>query len=286
MGGVSSWGRPRATRGDGRRSWRRDGGARSGPPPSAKARRSRACSSGTGKTGPSSLPRASRRSTPSRAGFSSPASPTRHRPANARRSWTASARGATGPLSPGTRPAPARGQAGCSLRARDRGHRRRGRLATAARIRRRGGILLVLRGEHVMARLVRGRLIPHKLPTDDERATDVAETLVALYANHAGKSRASLEAELALLEEELGPRLDPRRGFRIVRALAKLLEEKAAWAPPTEADPYTLRTRLFDLAAALPELPSTTGTLLEGSTREDLLSRVAGETGAEDPVSL
>ena len=144
----------------------------------------------------------------------------------------------------------------------------------------------MLRGEHVMARLVRGRLVPHKLPTDDERATDVAETLVALYANHAGKSRASLEAELALLEEELGPRLDPRRGFRIVRALAKLLEEKAAWAPPTEADPYTLRTRLFELAAALPELPSTTGTLLEGSTREDLLSRVAGETGVEDPAAL
>ncbi len=144
----------------------------------------------------------------------------------------------------------------------------------------------MLRGEHVMARLMRGRLVPHRLSPDDERAREVAETLVALYAGHVGKPRARLEAELSLLEEELGPRLDARRGFKILRALAKLLEEKAAWAPPTEADPYTLRTRLFELAAALPELPSATGTLLEGSTHEDLLTQVSRETGVEDPAAL
>jgi len=144
----------------------------------------------------------------------------------------------------------------------------------------------MLRGEHVMARLLRGRLVPHRLSPDDERAREVAEALVALYTSYMGKPRTQLEAELALLEEELGPRLDPRRGFKILRALAKLLEEKSTWAPPTEADPYTLRTRLFELAAALPELPSTTGTLLEGSTREDLLAQVSEETGAEDPAAV
>ena len=137
-----------------------------------------------------------------------------------------------------------------------------------------------------MARLMRGRLVPHRLSPDDERAREVAEALVALYADHGGKRRARLEAELSLLEEELGPRLDPRRGFKILRALAKLLEEKATWAPPTEADPYTLRTRLFELAAALPEPPSEKGTLLEGSTREGLLSQVSGETGVEEPATL
>jgi predicted nuclease of restriction endonuclease-like RecB superfamily len=144
----------------------------------------------------------------------------------------------------------------------------------------------VLRGEHVMARLMRGRLVPHRLSPDDECAREVAEALVTLYADHVGKPRARLEAELSLFEEELGPRLDVRRGFKILRALAKLLEEKAAWVSPEEADPYTLRTRLFELAAGLPEPPSTTGTLLEGSTHEDLLSQVSRETGVEEPATV
>ncbi|MDQ3302671.1 MAG: DUF790 family protein [Actinomycetota bacterium] len=144
----------------------------------------------------------------------------------------------------------------------------------------------MLRGEHVMARLVRGRLVPHRLAPNDEQAREVAEALVDLYVAHLGKPRARLERELALVEEEIGPRLDPRRGFKIVRALSKLLEERSSWASPTETDPYTLRTRLFELAAALPELPSHTGALLETETREDLLSRVTRETGMEDPAAL
>ncbi|QIN78246.1 DUF790 family protein [Rubrobacter marinus] len=146
----------------------------------------------------------------------------------------------------------------------------------------------MLRGEHVMARLQRGRLVPHRLRPDDRPVREVAEKLIGLYADHASArgTRARLEGEATLLEEEIGPRLDVRRGFRIVRALAKLLEERSAWAPPTEADPYTLRTRLFELAAALPELPAEGGLLLEGSTRGDLLLQVARETGLEDPASL
>lgn len=145
----------------------------------------------------------------------------------------------------------------------------------------------MLRGEHVMARLQRGRLVPHRLHAGDRHVREAAEGLIGLYAGHAGAkgTRARLEEETNLLEEELGPRLDTRRGFKIVRALAKLLEERAKWAPPTEADPYTLRTRLFELAATLPELPAE-GSLLEEYTREDLLSRVARETGVDDPVAL
>jgi len=144
----------------------------------------------------------------------------------------------------------------------------------------------MLRGEQVMARLSRGRLVPPKLSPDDGRTKEAAEALVSLYAGHVGKPRARLEEKLALLEEELGPRMDPRRGFKIVRALAKLLEERTTWSPPTRHDPYTVRTRLFELAAALPELPAATGTLLEGSTREDVLTRVSGEMGIEDPAAL
>ena len=143
----------------------------------------------------------------------------------------------------------------------------------------------MLRSEHVMARLNRGRLVPHKLSPDDARVLAVADELCDLYAGHVGSPRSSLERELALKEEDLGPGLDARRGFRIVRALSKLLEERTGWGAPTETDPYTLRTRIFELAATLPEPPASEAGLLEAPTREDVLSRVAAETGVEDPAS-
>jgi hypothetical protein len=40
----------------------------------------------------------------------------------------------------------------------------------------------MLRNEHVMARLSRGKLIPHRLAPDDPRALEVAEELCDLYA--------------------------------------------------------------------------------------------------------
>ncbi len=143
----------------------------------------------------------------------------------------------------------------------------------------------MLRSEHVMARLSRGRLVPHRLSPDDGRVLAVAGELCDLYASHVGSPRSGLERELALREEDLGPGLDPRRGFRIVRALSKLLEERADWTAPTEADPYTLRTRIFELAAALPEPPAAEPGLLEATTRDDVLSQVAAETGVEDPAA-
>ena len=144
----------------------------------------------------------------------------------------------------------------------------------------------MLRSEHVIARLNRGRLVPHRLSPEDPRATSVARELCDLYVAHVGLPRSSLERELTIREEDLGPGLDPRRGFKIVRALAKLLEERAGWTAPTETDPYTLRTRIFELAAALPEPPASEPGLLEAPTREDVLSRVAVETGVEEPAAL
>jgi uncharacterized protein len=144
----------------------------------------------------------------------------------------------------------------------------------------------VLRGEHVIARLARGRLIPHRLSPEDGRVVEVAGELCNLYSAHLRGPRAGLEARISELEEELGPRLDARRGFRIVRALAKLLEELATWEAPTEADPYTIRTRVFELAATLPEPPASEPGLLEAPTRDDVLLRVASETGLEDVAGL
>jgi hypothetical protein len=137
-----------------------------------------------------------------------------------------------------------------------------------------------------MARLNRGRLVPHRLSPDVRHAREVAAELCEVYATHVGHPRSVLERELVAREEELGPALDPRRGFRIVRALSKLLEERAGWVSPTDADPYTLRTRIFELAAALPEPPAAEPGLLEVPTREDVLSRVSAETGVEGPADL
>ena len=144
----------------------------------------------------------------------------------------------------------------------------------------------MLRGEHVMARMARGRLIPHRLSQADTRTLEAADELCELYASHVGLPRARLEAALTVAEEELGPRLDARRGFRIVRALGKLLEERAGWTSPTDADPYTIRTRIFELASALPEPPAEEPGLLEAPTREGVLSQVASETGSRDPATL
>ena len=144
----------------------------------------------------------------------------------------------------------------------------------------------MLRGEHVIARLARGRLVPHRLSPEDGRVLEVARELCDLYRAHLHGPRSELEGRLSGLEEELGPRIDARRGFKIVRALAKLLEELAAWGAPTEADPYTVRTRVFELAAALPEPPASEPGLLESPTRDDVLLRVASETGLDDVAGL
>ncbi len=137
-----------------------------------------------------------------------------------------------------------------------------------------------------MARLSRGRLVPHRLSPEDRRTVEVAAELCDVYEAHLGSPSSMLEEQLVAREEELGPRLDARRGFKIVRALSKLLEEQSTWTPPTTADPYTIRTRLFELASALPEFPSSEPGLLDTVTREDIVSQVARETSLESPAAL
>jgi predicted nuclease of restriction endonuclease-like RecB superfamily len=143
----------------------------------------------------------------------------------------------------------------------------------------------MLRGEHVMARLSRGKLIPHRLSPNDGRALRAVGELCDLYAAHRGRPRATLERTLTAKEEELGPQLDARRGFRIVRALCKLLEEHAEWEAPTAADPYSVRTRVFELASSLPEPPATTSDLLGTPTRDEVLAQVSREMSLEEPVA-
>lgn len=137
-----------------------------------------------------------------------------------------------------------------------------------------------------MARLNRGRLVPHHLDPTNEKVSQAASEVVRCYEDHIGKPRAALETELTRLEAESGPRLDARRGFRIVRAFGKLLEERSEWAAPAEIDPYNLRTRIYDLASQLPEPPAGEAGLLDSPTREDVLSQVAREMGLRDAETV
>lgn len=140
----------------------------------------------------------------------------------------------------------------------------------------------MLRTEHVMARLNRGRLVPHRLDPTNEKILEAASEVIRCYEEHVGGTRSALEAELNRLEAEAGPRLDTRRGFRIIRAFGKLLEERSEWSAPAETDPYILRTRVYDLASALPEPPALEAGLLGSPTRHDVLSQVAREMGIRD----
>src|SRR3712207_2870823 len=136
-------------------------------------------------------------------------------------------------------PPPQRRQTGHPLRARDGGDGRGVRRAPPQGGPDPRGRTLMLRSEHVMARLSRGKLIPRRLASDDPRALEVAGELCELYAACLGGPRARLEEGLAARGEELGPQLATRRGFRVVRALSNLLEERAEWVSPPPADPYT-----------------------------------------------
>ena len=85
----------------------------------------------------------------------------------------------------------------------------------------------MLRSEHVMARLYRGRLVPHRLSPDDRRALAVAEELCDLYAAHVGLTEIPPGAGADGSGGGSRSRPRPPQGFKIVRALSKLLEERA-----------------------------------------------------------
>lgn len=133
-----------------------------------------------------------------------------------------------------------------------------------------------------MARLYRGRLFPHRLDPKDKKVLEAAAAAISAYEEHVGGVRSELVSALSELEETAGPKLDARRGFRIVRAFGKLLEERAQWSAPTEVDAYLLRTRIYELASALPEMPAAEAGLLELPTRADVLLQAAREAGLPD----
>ncbi|HEX8502855.1 MAG TPA: DUF790 family protein [Pyrinomonadaceae bacterium] len=82
------------------------------------------------------------------------------------------------------------------------------------------------------------RIMPRHIDPDDEEYLRVAEDLVALFASHGGRSRASLEESL---QEYVGTGTD----YRILRGLIKLLTDRCEFETAAPAEPAEIRRALF-----------------------------------------
>lgn len=94
-------------------------------------------------------------------------------------------------------------------------------------------------------------------------------TLIGLFRSHVGKQRRNLDD--ALLDFEGG-----RTDYKVMRGLAKLLEEACEFHPIKEMDFTAFRERVFSLAQNRYPIV-TKPDLVHPKTRGDVLSEIAGE---------
>ena len=102
-----------------------------------------------------------------------------------------------------------------------------------------------------------------------EKYLDVCSQLIYIFKKHKGKTRGDL---ITALEEFEGKRTD----FKILRGLAKLLEEKAEFSPTEEIDFPDLRHCIFSLAQTQYPIVSKSD-LLHHNRRNQIFSDVAKE---------
>lgn len=103
----------------------------------------------------------------------------------------------------------------------------------------------------------RGELIrPRLLKRDDADYLRDAESLIAVFANSAGRTRGEIDAEL---EEYVGTGTD----YKILRGFIKLLNDRAEFQTESVAEPGEIRRALFLAAkSAHPVLQSNRGEVL------------------------
>lgn len=98
---------------------------------------------------------------------------------------------------------------------------------------------------------------------------DICGQLIQMFESHIGKSYGELSSSLEELEGE-------RTDYKIIRGLAKFLEEKSEFRPPRDIKYPTLRHRIFSSAQKYYPVV-TRPDLLHRSNREQVLSQVAKE---------
>src|SRR5919106_5111709 len=79
---------------------------------------------------------------------------------------------------------------------------------------------------------------PRYIDAEDEEHLRASEDLIALFASHGGRARASLEESL---QEYVGTGTD----YRILRGLIKLLTDRCEFETSAPAEPAELRRTLF-----------------------------------------
>ncbi len=136
----------------------------------------------------------------------------------------------------------------------------------------------MLTADLVVARVVKGEVRPRYVRADDAAAQELAAQMVALYAEHVGRTREALDGALAAL---LGEGTD----FLFHRGLAKLLADRADFEVQAPCDPAALRRRVFEEAARVHPAVLVADEV-HRVTRDDVIARVAAEMGvAADAVT-
>lgn len=126
----------------------------------------------------------------------------------------------------------------------------------------------------VRARVVKGEVRPAYIDASDKELIDLAETLVALFAAHKGKSSGAVDDAMA---ELIGEDTD----FLLHRGLAKLLEDRCEFATDCPVDPVELRRRVFERSVQHHPVSREAGNPVHPTTRAEVLAAVGAELGLD-----
>lgn len=119
--------------------------------------------------------------------------------------------------------------------------------------------------ELLMFRVKGGVVQPRRLkPTSN--TLKLADTLIQTFEAHLGKTRAELDDELRALEAG-------RSDFKVLRGLAHLLAQQGEFGAVGQAEPASVRAKVFELAQAHPPSRHQAKLILEQAARS-----LAGET--------
>ncbi|MEM9290876.1 MAG: DUF790 family protein [Acidobacteriota bacterium] len=131
----------------------------------------------------------------------------------------------------------------------------------------------MLTNDLVRVRVVKQEVRPQYVDPADSQLLDLAGSLLELFRQHQGRSKGSLDAELAEL-------LGTGTTFQLHRGLAKLLFDRCELDTRSEAEPVEVRELLFSLAAKAWRGDSA-GEELRGTTprREELVAAVGQRLG-------
>jgi predicted nuclease of restriction endonuclease-like RecB superfamily len=132
----------------------------------------------------------------------------------------------------------------------------------------------MLTGDLVRAKTVRQRVIPLYIDREAPHWLEVAESLLLLFREGAGRTRGEIESEI---DELFG---GGSKATQVYRGLAKVIEDRAEFEVVADVPPEVVREKVFT-AAALYRHSMRTGPAIPGQRavfrRDEVISAVAHE---------